>query len=195
MPIIYSLLKALQRPKVFSFLHIPVQSGNDTILQRMNRRYTVSNFLDVVERFRRNVDGISIATDIICGFPGETEGQYEESLSLVQNLAPDVLNISRFWPRPGTEAERLEGHLPGGVTKDRSRRMAELWNKVSEVLNRRWVGWEGEILLDERGYNETTVGRNQSYKAVAIKGNYWLGDFVKVRITESARGYLIGEKI
>ena len=195
MPIIEELMQSYLNQKVFRFLHIPIQSGSNEILKKMRRKYNFSDFMEVVEKFRKGVPQLSISTDMICGFPGETDEQFNESLALVNQLRPDVLNISRFWPRPGTEAANLVDQLPGWKTKDRSRKLDELWKNVSHDVNRRWVGWEGEVLLDEEGHSEAKIGRNQSYKAIAIRTDSQLGQFVKVRITGSAKGYLLGEKI
>jgi tRNA A37 methylthiotransferase MiaB len=136
---------------------------------------------------------MSISTDIICGFPGETKDQFEDSIRLVEETKPNVLNISRFWSRPRTVAASMEGQLHGRITKERSRRLTELWKEMSMEGNLRWVGWEGEVLVDEAGRSGGMVARNIAYKPVVINDPVRVGDFVDVRITEARRGYLIGE--
>ncbi len=187
------LIEAYRSDRVYKFVHIPVQSGSDEVLRRMGRRYTVDDYRGLVRRFREEIPLLSVSTDIICGFPGETEGQFEESLRLVEEMRPDVLNISRFWPRPGTEAASMEGQLHGRITKERSRRLTGLWRDLSLEGNRRWVGWEGEALVDEAGKSGGMVARNAAYKPIVIKDPVRVGDFVEVRVTEAMRGYLIGE--
>ena len=194
LPIFDDITETFQGEKVYKFLHVPVQSGSDVVLARMRRKYTVTEFKELITRFREAIPGIGIATDIICGFPGETEGQFGESLSLVEWLRPDMLNRSRFWPRPGTEATGMKDQFPSRITKDRSRVLDELWWRVNADLNQAWVGWEGDVLLDKLGHSSFKEGRTNSYKAVVLKTRKRLGDCVRVRVTEAAKGYLIGEE-
>jgi threonylcarbamoyladenosine tRNA methylthiotransferase CDKAL1 len=194
LPIFDDLSEAFRGKKVYKFLHVPVQSGSDVVLARMRRKYTVTEFKELITLFKEAIPGIGIATDIICGFPGETEEQFGESLSLVEWLRPDMLNRSRFWPRPGTEAAGMKDQFPSRVTKDRSRVLDELWWKVNADLNQAWVGWEGDVLLDKLGHSGFKEGRTSTYKAVVLKTRNMLGDYVRVRVTEAAKGYLIGEE-
>ncbi|UCD44073.1 MAG: tRNA (N(6)-L-threonylcarbamoyladenosine(37)-C(2))-methylthiotransferase [Candidatus Bathyarchaeota archaeon] len=191
--ILDDLLEAYRSGKVYKFLHAPVQSGNDSVLTAMNRRYTVDTFRALVGAFRGAYPSLSLSTDIICGFPGETDGQFDDSIRLVEEVVPDVLNISRFWPRPGTEAEAMEGQHHGRVTKMRSRRMSDRWRRLSSDINRRWIGWMGEVVVDEQGRDGSMVGRNNAYKPVVIKEPLELGEIVKVRVTEAGTGYLVGQ--
>jgi len=194
-PILDDLIDAYRSDKVFKFLHVPVQSGNDEVLRRMNRRYTVSDFTGLVARFGEAIPDLSLSTDIICGFPGETEGQFADSVRLVEEMQPDALNISRFWPRPGTEAAELEGQLHGRETKVRSRELSSLWRSLLAERNRSWVGWEGEAVIDEEGRDGTMVGRNMAYKPIVVKAPVQLGDFVTVKVTEAGGSYLLGEAL
>jgi MiaB-like tRNA modifying enzyme len=193
LPILDDLIEAYRSERIFKFLHVPVQSGSDEVLRRMGRRYTVDDFRGLVGRFREEFPMLSLSTDIICGFPGETEEQFEESMRLVEETRPDVLNISRFWPRPGTEAASMEGQHHGRVTKERSRRLSGLWRDLSLEGNLRWVGWEGEALVDEAGRSGGMVARNPSYKPVVLRDPVSMGLFVKVSVVEAMRGYLVGE--
>jgi threonylcarbamoyladenosine tRNA methylthiotransferase CDKAL1 len=195
LPILDELIKAFRGEKVFRFLHVPVQTGSDEVLSSMRRRYTVAEFRELVTRFRAEIPDISIATDVICGFPGETEDQFKESLDLIEWLRPDMVNINRFSVRPGTEAVVLDGQHHGRVIKNRSRRLDNLWWKLVADVNSRWVGWDGEVLLDEPGHSGLKVARNPSYKAITVKTDTELGEFVKVRVTGVGRGYLLGETI
>jgi len=195
LPILDDLLDAYRAEKVFRFLHVPVQAGNDEVLGRMRRRYSVEEFRRLVRGFREGHPMLSLSTDVICGFPGETNAQFGDSLRLVEEVRPDVLNISRFWGRPGTDAVEMEGQLHGRVTKERSRRLSSLWQRLSLEANRRWVGWEGEVLVDEAGRSGGMVARNPSYKPVVLKEPLGLGKFFSVRIVGATRGYLLGETV
>jgi MiaB-like tRNA modifying enzyme len=189
------LVRVYRSDKMFKFLHAPVQSGNDEVLSRMGRRYTVDGFRRVVQRFREEMPRLSLSTDIICGFPGETYEQFDDSMRLIEEVHPDVLNISRYWPRPGTPAAEMEGRLHGRVTKERSRRLSKLWRRMSLDVTLPWVGWVGEALVDERGKYGGMVARNPAYRTIVLKDPVNLGEFVRVRVTEAERGYLMGETV
>ena len=177
------LIESYKHPKMFKFLHIPVQSGNDHILRSMRRRYEARDFKEIVDKFRSNINGISISTDIICGFPGETDEQFNDSLNLIKQTKPEVLNISRFWPRPKTEAASMENQITGGDTKKRSQLMTDIFHNISRMNNERWINWKGKILIDEVGKEDSFIGRNLAYKPVVVKGNYRLGDIVEVKVS------------
>jgi len=194
-PIIDDLIEAFRSPKLYKFIHIPVQSGNDEILARMRRRYTVEDFKEVVHRLRVAYPEIGISTDIICGFPGETWEQFQDSLSLIEWLRPDVLNINRFWTRPGTDAAGMPGRLHGRDIKERSRLLTRLWKEIAVDVGRKWIGWTGPILMTEEGKGATKVGRNYIYKAVAVETDAPLGEFIQVRVKEAEVGYLLAEAV
>lgn len=189
-PIKNELIEAFNHEKIFKFIHIPVQSGNNVILRKMNRQYTVEDFKNIVYNIRTFFPSISISTDIICGFPGETHEQFHDSVKLIRDINPDVLNISRFWGRPGTAASLMEGRLHGRETKARSRRLTALWKKIALEVGEKWLGWTGKVLIDEKGKNGTMVGRNFAYKTVVINDDVKLGDWVQVKVTDLGVGYL-----
>jgi MiaB-like tRNA modifying enzyme len=193
LPILGELTKAFRGEKVYKFLHVPVQSGSDDVLARMRRRYTASEFRELVTSMRGAVPGLSVSTDLICGFPGETEEEFGETVSLLEWLRPDALNISRFWPRPGTEAEGLPGKLNGRVTKARSRVLNKAWIGLQMESTERWLGWEGEMLIDEEGRRGTKVGRNKSYRAIVVETPARLGEWAKVKVTSAGSGFLFGQ--
>lgn len=189
------LIDALAHKKMYKFIHIPIQAGNDDILRAMRRKYTVKEFKGVADRLREAYPQMGISTDIICGFPGETEAQFQDSLDLITWLRPDVLNINRFWERPGTDAAKMSGRLHGRDTKERSRRMTKLWKELAVDVGNRWLGWEGEILLTEGGKNDTKVGRNYIYKTVAVKTDAPLGSFIRVKVKGVGVGFLTADEV
>ena len=187
------LIEAYKSEKIYKFLHIPVQSGSDKVLRDMNRGYTVEQFRDVVEKFRAEIPEITIATDIICGFPTETEEDFEKTLELVKWLQPDMINISQFWPRPGTKAAELK-QLRGEVKKERSRRLTKLCDDITLEKNKKLVGWRGLVVVDEKNIDGTFVARNSSYKPILLKDkNITLGEFVNAKIISATTKYLIGK--
>ncbi len=182
LPILDEMIEVYKNKKVFKFLHIPVQSGNDKILELMERKYSVGDFKKIINKFRSNIPNITISTDIIVGFPTETDEQFNDSLNLIKEIKPDVLNISRFQPRLGTRAEKIKGKIKGEIIKKRSRLLTEIFTNISRMQNERWISWEGEILVDEKGKDSSWIGRNFAYKPVIVKENLKLGDVVRVRI-------------
>ncbi len=170
--------------KIFKFLHIPVQSGNNEILKLMNRNYKAEDFKELVNKFKTEVQNLTISTDIICGFPTETEDQFRDSLNLVKELRPDVLNISRFQARARTEAAKMP-QLDGGLVKDRSRMLTEIFGNISMMNNEKWLDWVGTILIDEEGKDNTMVGRNFAYKPVVVQGTHKLGTILKVKVNKA----------
>lgn len=191
--IIKPLIKVYKNHKIFKFLHIPVQSGNDEILKAMNRKYTVADFRNIVSNLKRQIPDITISTDIIVGFPGETTEQFNDSLKLIRELRPDSLNISRFWARPGTKAAKMKNKLNGNITKERSQKLTKLFNKVALENNKqKWLGWSGKVLVDELG-KDAFIGRNFAYKPIAVKGKFSLGAEAKIRIRDATEHYLIAE--
>ena len=177
------LIKIYQDDRMFKFLHISVEAGNNEVLGKMKRHYNIHEFRDMVESFRRYVKDITIASDMIVGFPTETELQFQDSLHLIQEVKPDVLNIARFSARPNTVAARMK-QFPDRIKKERSRALTELFINIALKQNKKWIGWEGKIIIDEYWKNNTMIGRNFAYKPVIVKGNYNLGDEVDVKIKD-----------
>jgi len=177
------LMEVFAHPKVFKFLHIPVQAGNNRILQEMNRKYTVEDYELLVQKARAKDSKITIATDIIVAFPGETEEEFQDTIKCVQKTKPDVVNLSRFWPRPNTPAARMKA-ISSKVAKERSKRLKEVVNKVKLSRNQQWKGWQGQVLVDEYGKYDTMIGRNDYYRPVVIKQKIELGDQVTVSVQE-----------
>jgi MiaB/RimO family radical SAM methylthiotransferase len=179
--------------KVFQFLHLPVQSGDDAVLEAMRRGYTVADFKSVVESFRARLPEVTVSTDVIVGFPSETKQAFENTKRLILDVKPDVVNISKFFARPNTEAAKLVPVTPDELNR-RSREMTALCTKVWFEQNMAWVGWSGEVLFDERGKGMSWVGRNFAYKPVVVKtSELLLGRFAQVRVVDAFETYLEAE--
>ena len=172
------LTEAFRSDKLYRFLHIPVQSGDDDVLGDMGRGYHVEEFRKVVKAFR----DFTLSTDVIVGYPTEDEEAFRNTVKLVEEVKPDILNISRYWPRPGTRAACLRGH-PGRETKRRSRIMNDTFRKVGLERNMRWVGWKGTALVSEVNGDGTVTARNQWYKPIVVP-NAELGDEIEVEVTD-----------
>lgn len=129
--ILDDLIEVYKNEKIIKFLHIPVQSGSENVLKNMLRIHTVKNFKEIVNKFKKEFPKITIATDVIVGYPTETEEDFIETLNLIGETNPQVLNISMFSSRPGTRASKLK-QLPSETIKDRSRRLTELYKKIKK---------------------------------------------------------------
>ncbi|PUA31414.1 MAG: hypothetical protein B9J98_06545 [Candidatus Terraquivivens tikiterensis] len=192
-PILERLIRSYSSPKVFKFLHLPLQSGSAKVLRDMGRGYTPQLFRSIVERFRASIPGLTLATDIIVGYPTETDEDFEMSIKVLEEIKPDMVNISKFYPRPGTPASKLP-QLPSRVVDERSKVMTELCRELSARANERWIGWHGLALVDEVGKYGEMVCRNASYKPIALDTRQDLiGKFVEVSVTSAGAYCLFGK--
>jgi len=137
---------------------------------------------------------MTISTDIIVGYPTETKEEFEETLQLVREIKPDVINIARFVPRPGTPAASMEGQIHGSIKKERSSKLREVHREVALERHQKWLGWQGEIIVDEK-IKDGVCGRNYAYKPVVLSEDVPLGSKIKVKITEVKPYCLIGKLI
>src|SRR2546428_1326505 len=171
-----------ENDKLFRFLHIPVENGSDRVLRKMKRGHTARTFLDAVQAFRSKIHGMTISTDVIVGFPSETQHDFEETLDLIERAEPDIVNISRYGARPGTEAAKWKGIRVGSeVSKERSEHIHSFAKRIAKRRNSLWLDWEGEIIIDEMG--KVVQGRNYAYKPVVLSnpGKVSIGDRMRVK--------------
>jgi MiaB-like tRNA modifying enzyme len=194
--ILDDLIQAFKNEKIFKFIHLPVQSGDDQTLERMRRFYSVEGFKRMTNSLRTSFPELTLATDVICGFPGESEEAFERTLQLIKEVKPDIVNVSKFFPRPKTAAAGMqESFVPFQEIKRRSSLAAKLASEVSFERNQRWVGWTGEIFVDEVGkISSSWVGRNFAYKPVTIRDSTdLLGKTLRVKVVKSFPTFLKGE--
>jgi MiaB/RimO family radical SAM methylthiotransferase len=189
------LVKTFTHRKIFKFLHLPIQSGDNDVLKRMQRGYTVEDFSHIIASFRKALPKITIATDVICGFPNETDEAFEKTLRLIEKIKPDIVNISKFFPRPNTPAERLGPKVPPREIKERSRKMTKLAEKIATEKNQAWIGWKGQILVDEKGNKPNSwIGRNYAYKPIVVRSkDSLLGKTINVQVMKAFPTYLEAE--
>jgi MiaB/RimO family radical SAM methylthiotransferase len=194
--ILDELIEAFENPKIFKFVHLPVQSGDNDVLQRMCRFYSVQDFKEVVAAFRAAFPEITFATDVICGFPGETREAFENTLKLINEIKPDIVNVSKFFPRPRTAAATMQDDFVDlAEIKRRSTEVTKLVKQISLARNQNWIGWAGEVLIDEKGKAPTSwIGRNFAYKPVVVKSaENLLGKMLQVKIVKAFPTYLVGK--
>jgi len=188
-----NLLKSFESSKVFKFLHVPVQSGSDKVLNEMKRGHTANTFIDVTSQFRKKFESFTISTDVIVGFPTETEDDFEMTLKLLEETRPDIVNLSKYSQRPGTDAAEMV-QIDSTEIKRRSKIAYELITKISKENNQKWVGWKGEVLFDEEFENQVR-GRNFAYKPIFVNDEPKIGQITSVEITEATNHSLVGKII
>jgi MiaB-like tRNA modifying enzyme len=189
------LAEVYRDERVFRFLHLPVQSGSDKILQAMKRKHSVDDYKKLIDFFYSEFSDFAISTDIIVGFPGETEADFQKSLALVKWSKPTGCNRTRFVPRKGTVAANLPGQIPSPEKYKRSAELTKIFTEAALQNNSKYTGKKLTILIDERGKRESWIGRANNYKPVAVRGDYRIGDRINVEIKNAEPFALIGEEI
>ncbi|KAM4816735.1 threonylcarbamoyladenosine tRNA methylthiotransferase isoform X2 [Urocitellus parryii] len=188
------MAKILNHPRVYSFLHIPVQSASDSVLMAMKREYCVADFRRVVDFLKEKVPGITIATDIICGFPGETDEDFQETVKLVEEYKFPSLFINQFYPRPGTPAAKLE-QVPAQVKKHRTKDLSRVFHSYSPYAHK--IGERQQVLVTEESFDSKFyVAHNRFYEQVLVPKNPpFMGKMVEVDIYESGKHFMKGQPV
>ncbi|MCG6949954.1 MAG: tRNA (N6-isopentenyl adenosine(37)-C2)-methylthiotransferase MiaB [Acidobacteria bacterium] len=184
--------------KVSRYLHIPFQAGANEILARMHRRYTREEYLDLIARLRNAVPDINLSTDVIVGFPGESEEDFGKTLELLEEVRFGQVFAFPFSPRPKTPAARYEGQVEEAIKKDRLHRLFELTDRISKELNRELIGRAIPVLIDgdSRRNPDHWQGRGEDNRVVnfAKTGREGVGEIVDVQITRASAHSLFGER-
>ena len=186
-----NLIESYDNEKVFKFLHIPVQSGSDKVLNDMKRGHTSETFREIVKKTKERFENFTISTDIIVGFPSETEEDFQKTIALLDETKPDVVNLSKYSARPGTDAAELK-QIDAAEIKRRSKVIFDQINKISLKSNEKWIGWKGKVLFDENT-EEGIKGRNYAYKPISIDEKVNIGQSHIVEIIKATRKRLIGK--
>ncbi len=184
--------------KVCSFFHLPVQSGNDNILKRMNRRYTADDYMELVRKLREARPDISLTTDIIVGFPGETEEEFEDTLKLVEAVNFDSAFTFMYSKKKGTPAAEYDDQIPEEIKHDRFDRLVETVNRCAADRNARFVGQITPVLVEgvSKSDEGCVTGRNPQNKIVNFPGDASLtGTIVNVKISEAGTFSLVGKMV
>lgn len=186
-------------PKVCEHINLPVQSGDDEILRRMGRGYTVKQYRSLVERIRETIPSVSLATDVIVGFPGETQEQFERTFELLSDLRFDVVHVAAYSPRPGTRAARLADDVPAEVKRERLQLVETLQEQVAGGINAALLGQTLEVLVEGKARGRWQ-GRTRTNKLVffddpepeGTDAARWVGKLVEVDITRTSPWALQG---
>jgi len=192
MSIVDGLVEALNVEKVYKFVHLPVQSGSDKVLKLMNRKYTIDEYKRLVKELRSKVPGLSVATDIIVGHPGEDEEDFQQTLDLMKELRFERIHLAMYSIRPNTVSAGLP-QVPDSVKKERMKTAMGLYESIAYDIHSEYVGKTVEVLTTELGRKGSVIGRLRNYIPVVVKNESSLGNWVKVVIEEASfydlRGY------
>ncbi|WP_136689905.1 tRNA (N(6)-L-threonylcarbamoyladenosine(37)-C(2))-methylthiotransferase [Halorhabdus amylolytica] len=187
-----------EHDELYNFLHAPVQSGSDDVLDDMRRRHRTPQFVEIVDAFEDRLDYWTLATDFIVGFPTESDADFRASMDLLERVEPEKLNVTRFSKRPGTDAAEMDG-LGGTEKKERSKAMTDLKMDVVGTAHEAMVGERRCLLLVEDGTEDSLVGYDEAHRQVAVPGaesmGLALGEFVDVEITGHNTVYALGEPV
>lgn len=191
------LVSALaENPVIAPYLHLPAQSGSDPVLRRMKRRYTAAEYLEILERVRREAPAVAISSDFIVGFPGESESDFEATLELIRSARFSNLFAFRYSPRPGTASARWgrESEVEQEVAADRLRRLLDLQSGLQREANEGLVGLELEVLIEGTNRRGQATGRTACNRILHVDGakRPEPGQYVRARVTRGLSNSLIG---
>ncbi|MCC6013965.1 MAG: tRNA (N(6)-L-threonylcarbamoyladenosine(37)-C(2))-methylthiotransferase [Candidatus Verstraetearchaeota archaeon] len=193
LPFLNQLLDSFSSEKIYKFIHMPIQSGSNKILEKMNRGYDVETFKKVLNAFRERFPNITFYTDIIVGFPGEDEYEFNETCKLIMEIKPDKTHIARFTPRPHTPAAAMP-QISDYIKKKRSRELSRITKEIQLEKNIKWIGKIVEALTIEKEKNGEILARTKEYKNIIIPNcDIPLGKKIEVLIDDATPFYLIGK--
>jgi tRNA-2-methylthio-N6-dimethylallyladenosine synthase len=184
-----------QSPAACEHIHFPLQSGSDRVLRLMRRSYRAERYLGWLDRIRSAIPGIAVTTDIIVGFPGETEEDFLETLGVTRSANFDAAFTFQYSPRPGTPAAEFDDQVPKDVVQERFDRLVELQEAISLEKNEALVGQSVEVLIDGRGRKGNLKGRTRTNKLVHVPGALPPGTFTDVLLTEAHPHHLAGHLV
>ncbi|KGG81360.1 30S ribosomal protein S12 methylthiotransferase [Caloranaerobacter azorensis H53214] len=188
--------RLIKLPKVCNHFHLSLQSGSNTVLKRMNRKYTTEEYLSIVKLIRKYMSDVGLTTDIIVGFPGETDEEFEETYNFVKEIGFSRIHVFKYSPREGTPAAKFKNQVDGKIKAERSRKLIELGEELNKVFNRRFIGKIMNVLFEEkvRGATGLMEGYTTNYIRVMAKGDISIeGEILPVKMNRISGENLIGE--
>lgn len=183
-------------PKIARIVHLPLQAGNNKVLKEMNRKYTKEHYLKLVEKMKKRIPGVVFSTDIIVGFPGETDEEFEDTLDVVRKVNYEQVFMFIYSRREGTVADKMEKQVPEEIKHKRFDKLKELYDSKVSENNEKYIGTMQKILVDGYSKNDKTTltGRTDTNKVVNFEGtDDLIGKMIDIKITEEHKWYLKGE--
>ncbi len=193
LPILDDLIEAFTLDTIFKFIHVPVQSGSDRVLRTMGRGYCSDDFEQIVAAFRKKYPSLTLATDMIVGFPGETNEDFLESLELLDRTRPNKVNVTRFSKRPFTAIADTK-ELPDATKKDRSRIMNSRAQQIYHAINAPLLGQTVQFVVTEKIRNGSVMARTPSYLGVVLDENLSVGCTGQARLQKEHMYYFSGNR-
>jgi len=195
LPILNDLINSFKNPKIFKLLHLPIQSASEDVLKNMNRNHKMEDVEKIINSFRKEFPDIDFFTDIIVGFPGETDEDFEKTKEWIKKLKPDKVNISRYSPRPKTKAFDMR-KLDSRIVKKRSVELTEIVDEIKLESKEKMIGKSVNVFVSKYAKQKGVLARTENYRPVIIKDTKLKpGDKTTVKITEATPGYFIGKEI
>ena len=194
----YELIEVIkENDKICKHIHLPIQSGSNDILKSMNRKYTREEYLELVEKIKNNIEDVSITTDIIVGYPNETERDFEDTIDIIKKVEFDSVFTFKYSKRTGTKAAEMAGQVDDSVVTDRFNRLLEVVNEVVGSKSKKYINKIVEVLVEDiEREKDMLVSRTGNNYLVYFKSNkYKIGDFAKVKIVKSHGFYFTGEEV
>lgn len=193
LPILNDLVLALNHPKMYRFIDLPLQSGSNKILSEMKRGYTLEQYRNIISEFRKRYSNIAISTDVLIGFPGETDEDFGKTVGAINDIKPDAINIYQYSTRPLTKAASMGDVIPSWKIKNRADEIKGLALKYADMANEQWLGWHGDVTVTEFE-NGAPIGRNFAYKPVIVPNQRGkLGESIRTEIVKARSDYLVGK--
>ena len=183
-------------PKIAPFFHLPMQSGSNDILKQMNRTYTRERYLEIAYELKEKIPGIALSTDVIIGFPGETEADFADTMDILSRIEFDNVYAFLYSPREGTRAAKMEGAVERTLMDDRMARLLKLQDELSIKKNMPYENTLQRVLVDSFEYRDgerICCGRTLTNKLVYFKSQIDIGEFIKVKITKACPYHFLGE--
>ena len=187
------IIDAIKHPKVYDFIHLPIQSGSDKVLSDMRRGHTVEQYMDIVSKFKSEIPDITLATDIIVGYPTESDEDFDLTVDLLEKIKPSLIHLSKYQHRKGAISSSLQ-EVPPEVMKKRSKFLSEIKSQITADENVQLVGSIQNVLVVEKGSKGGFIAKTDSYIPVIVD-DVELGSFVKVKITDATATYLKSELV
>lgn len=187
------IIDAMKHPKVYNFIHLPIQSGSDKVLSDMRRGHTVEQYLDIVSKFKTEIPDLTLAVDIIVGYPTEDDDDFDATVKLLEEIKPSLIHLSKYQHREGAISSSLK-EIPHAVMKKRSKLLSEIKSQITEDENKELVGSCQKVLVIEKGSKGGFIAKTNSYIPVIVD-EAELGSFVDVKITQATATYLRSELI
>ena len=185
------IIDVMKHPKVYDFIHLPIQSGSDKVLGDMRRGHTISQYKDIVSKFRAAIPDLTLATDIIVGYPTESDEDFSQTVRLLEDIKPSLIHLSKYQHRKGAISSSLN-EIPHEIMKRRSKFLSKIKSEITANENVELLGTTQKVLIVEVGSKGGFIGKTESYIPVVID-DVEVGTFVNVKITETTATYLKGE--